>query len=186
MPITLPGSYGVILPSMGMAGSAAPRFALGIATGIVTWVPTISVQTLDTGTAGLGTGVIPLVIPQPALLAAILEAFASQAILGVLGPAFAAGLSLGLFATFSQGTITTTHPSVGTGAGVARLTASPPLVQLQQGLAGQVVLGVGGQRIAAALSTALSTVFNAFTVPVAIIGSASPTASTGVGVGTII
>lgn len=189
MPITPTGLQGAILGGLtgsGMLGVATPKLATGLAVGLMQWIPTVQVLTVDTGTAGVGVGVAILVMPPPLWQSALQTGFAMAGILGPMAPAMVTGLANGLSVGFGQGLVSTRHPSVGAGAGVAKFIPPPSLPSLQAGLSGQTVGGVGGSKIALAVSFALTTVFSAFTIPVAIAGPPSTSPSAGVGSGSIV
>jgi len=189
MPITGPGSASVLIPNLastGNIGTGMPQLATGIGTGLSLWTPTIRVATVDVGTAGVGVGSLPLVVPQPALYGFLIESMAATAQLGPLGPLFQLGLANGLVAAFVQGLILTTHPSVGTGSAVARFFAPPASVPMVQGFSMVGMVGSGPVKFATAIGLALSKTFAALTLPMPIVGSASTSGSSGLGSGGII
>jgi hypothetical protein len=189
MALTIPGAQAAFMGGLSGAsivGASSPSFALGISIGLVTWVATVSVETADVGTAGAGAGTTVLVVPAPTLLTALQEAFPAAGLVGAMAPALATGLSNGFATAFPQANVITTHPTVGTGSGVAKFIAPPAITAMQEGLASQGMTNTGALQIAGAISTALTAVFSVFTIPVVIVGPSSSDPSTGVGTGKIV
>lgn len=189
MPITPPGLIGAItggLASGSMAGMSVPQIALGLATGIMTWIPTVQVITVDAGLLGAGAGLLPFIIPPPALVGAMLAGVASAGLIGIMAAPAATGLGNGIALGLAQGLITTVHPSVGVGTGVAKLIFVPPIPFLLGGLASAGLTGMAVPQVATAVGTALTTVFAAFTMPIPIVGAGSPSPSGGAGTGKIL
>jgi hypothetical protein len=175
MPLTPVGIVGLLIPNMiatGMLGSEVPKIAAGIANGLVKWVPSIVVQTTDTGSLGVGSGgPIPLVVPQPVLYANLMAGDAAFSFFGPMSPLFTLGVANGLAATFAQALIKTTHPGVGVGNGIATFRAPPAIPQMIVGFAEATLVGDGPTSLV---------------VPVQIVGSASPSGGSGTGFGQII
>jgi len=189
MPITLPGLIGAITgggASGSLAGMSVPQIALGLATGIMSWLPTVQVVTADTGFLGAGTGLLPFIIPPPTLVGAMLAGVASAGLTGVMAAPAATGLGNGLVLGLAQGLITTVHPSVGVGTGIAKLVFVPPIPFLLAGLASADLTGPSAPLVATAVGTALTTVFAAFTAPIPIVGAGSISPSAGAGTGKIL
>ena len=189
MPISVPGLTAAIasgLASSGFSGIGIPQLALGIASGVMLWLPQVQVVSADTGTLGSGVTSLPFFIPPPLLQGALLSVYPAFSHLGVMAPLEAAGLGTGLALGFSQGIIIMTHPNVGVGTGVAKFVAPPPTPSLLQGFASAGLPGTFSPLKATAISQALLTVFAAYTIPVPIVGPSSPFASGGVGVGKVL
>jgi len=80
-----------------------------------------------------------------------------------------------------------THIGVGSGTGVARISSPPSTPFMTLGFASSGVSGVHSGLIASALGLGLDLTIASFLQPgVVIVGSGSPTASSGVGVGSVI
>ncbi len=185
-PPTLAPPIATNLVATGHLGVAVPQLSLGLANGILAWLQVMAVATVDAGQLGAGAGLIPLVVPQPVLLAALTPAFASQGILGVFSPLTILGLSNGLSIGFGLGQVVTTHPVVGVGAGVCSFKAPPAVPFLLQGLATAGITGTGAIKMATALAIALGAVFSALVLPTPIAGAGSPISGGGAGTGKIV
>lgn len=190
MPVTSPGIMGVLIPnlaSMAMIGSEVPRYARGVANGLVKWVPQIKVQTVDVGTAGAGKSApTPVVVPQPMLYGNIVAGMSANGLAGMLMPAFSTGLANGLVLAFAQMLISTNHVGVGSGGGVAKFLAPPATPAIIQGFQEAGMVGDGPVRKAAALGMALTNTFAILVLPVAIVGPSSPAPGSGTGFGNIV
>ena len=189
MPLTPVGLAGILVPALiasGQTGIAVPQFSLGIATGASLFLQQSVVTSVDTGTLGTGVTAIPMLVPQPLLLSSILSGFASTAMTGVMAPALALGLATGLATGFLQGLVTMTHPSVGVGAGVAKLIGVGSVPSMIAGFSAAGMIGPGPIKMATAIGIGLSIAFVAWTMPVPILGSPSIAPSSGVGLGKIV
>ncbi len=189
MPVTTPGIFGAVYPnlvSVGVLGSDGPKLARGIANGLVRWIPQVRVSTTDAGSAGVGSNVpLPLIIPAPLLYPALAAGMAAQGLLGIFVPVYLVGLSNGLSLAFTQMLVKTTHPGVGTGAGVAKFSAPPAASSMRQGFFEAGLKGESFTKKATAVAMGLDIVFASLVLPVIIVGSASPSPGTGVGSGSI-
>lgn len=172
--------------SGGLIGPAVPKLGSGIGLGIALWVQQLKVITVDAGAAGAGKGLAPLIIPQPLIMANLLAAYAVNGQLGVMAPLEASGIANGLFTGFAQGLISTTHPSVGVGAAVARIMGPPAFSSLMQGFSSAGITGSSASKKANAISMALAIVTQTLVLPVAIVGAAGSSPSSGSGFGSII
>lgn len=190
MPIATPPAIVTLtsaLATSGMIGPGMPKFASGVVGGIVRWVPTIQVQSQDVGSGGSGTNVpLPVTVPQPLLLANLTAGMISMGLFGPLAPLLLLGLANGLTAIFAQGLIKTNHVGVGSGTGVASFRAPPAFATMQAGFASAGMVGQAAARKAQAVAIGLDRTFGALFLPLAIVGSASPSAATGRGFGKII
>lgn len=190
MPIATPAAIATLstnLIATGMIGTGMPKYASGVVGGIVRWVPTIQVQSQDVGSGGSGTNVpLPVLVPQPLLLANLTAGMISMGLFGPLAPLLILGLANGLSLIFAQGLIKTNHIGVGTGAGVAKFRAPPAFPAMQAGFASAGMVGQAAGKKAQAIAIGLDRTFGALFLPVAIVGSASPSAATGRGFGKII
>jgi len=172
--------------SGGLIGPAVPKLGSGIGQGIALWVQKLKVNTVDAGAAGAGKGLGPLIIPQPLIMSSLLMAYTINGQLGVMAPLEASGIANGLFVGFAQGLISTTHPSVGAGAAVARITGPPAFSSIMQGFSSAGITGSGASKKANAISLALTMIIQTLVLPVAIVGAAGPAPSAGSGFGSII
>lgn len=190
MPIALPIAVPLLaanLVSTGMLGIGVPKYATGVINGLTLWVQQIIVNTNDVGSGGAGTNVpLPTLVPTPILYANLVAGMVSQGLIGPLMPPFILGLANGLTAVFLQTLIVTQHVGVGTGAGVARFTAPPAFPSIITGFAMAGINGVATVKKAQALAQGLGQTFASLFLPVVIVGSASPTVTSGVGFGKIL
>jgi hypothetical protein len=190
MPLTPVGLAGVLLPALaasGMIGTATPQFATGVATGTTLFLQAATVTSIDTGTLGVGAGSVPLLVPQPLLLANVLTGMAAAVIVGPMAPPMALGLANGLSTGLLQGLLVTTHPSVGSGAGVARVVGSGSAVApMIAGFAAAGMVGPGAVKKATAIGIALDITFAAFVIATPIAGASAPSPGTGIGFGKIV
>lgn len=190
MPVAPPGIIGVLVPNMiatGNIGTGVAQLATGIANGLVQWVPTVVVQTVDTGTLGVGKNVpTPIIVPQPLIYGNVLAGMASKGLLGIFAPLLALGIANGLVLAFLQMLINTTHAGVGVGAGVARFQAPPAEGAMIAGFKQAGMKGQATEMKALALAQALNLTFAVLVLPVVIAGPPSPLPGGGVGVGNII
>jgi hypothetical protein len=162
-----------------------PQLAQGVAMGVVLWANSGAVvTTVDTGTLGVGAGAVPLVVPSPLILGNLTTAFAAQAMLGPMAPLECVGLSNGLSLGLAEGLVVTTHPSVGVGAGVIKITGTA-IPSMISGFASAGMTGPGAVKQATAIGMALDLTFTEFVLPTPIVGPPSIVASAGVGTGKI-
>jgi len=189
MPITPPGAAAVIAPNLlavGMLGTAMPQFALGVGTGLSLWAPTVTVTSIDVGTLGVGTGLGPVLIPPPLLLANLLISFTATGIMGVMAPLKALGLSNGISLALAQGVVQTINPIIGAGAGIAKFIPPPAIPQMIAGFAAVGMTGTSIVQMATAIGMALMQTFAVYVTPIVIVGAGSPTAGGGIGSGSIV
>lgn len=190
MPVTTPGITSALYPnliSVGLLGYDTPKLARGIANGVAQWISLVKVNTTDAGSAGTGSNIpLPLTVANPILLANLISGMASQGLSGVFVPPYLLGLTNGLCTAFLQMFIKTTHTGVGTGAGVAKFTAPPARTSMVNGFASAGLKGDSAVRKASAIAQGLDLTFASLVLPVAIVGTASPSAATGVGTGSIV
>jgi hypothetical protein len=169
-----------------MLGLGTPNFALGVSIGTSKWLLSLTVTTIDSGSLGVGSGQLPLIVPQPLLLANIAAAFAATGNVGIMMPLKALGLATGLSTAFLQAIIKTTHPGIGSGVGVARFSPVPAAPMIIAGLAEVGMVGQGVTTIATAIGMGLNQTFATLMIPIPIVGSASPAAGAGTGFGKVI
>jgi len=189
MPLTPAGLTGALivgLRGVAMTGSGVPKLAQGVANGVCAWVKSLKVVTVDAGTLGVGVGFLPFAVPPPLLIASLLAAYPVNGQLGVMAPQEATGLGVGLGLGFIQGIMTTQHPTVGSGTGVAKVIGGPAFPFLMAGFAGVDIKGTGATQKASAISLALQMTLAVFTLPIPIVGAPTPMGSSGVGQGSIL
>lgn len=190
MPVTVPGILGAVLPnlvSVAMLGTGTPMYARGVALGVSYWIPKVRVSTVDVGTAGSGKNApLPLVVPTPLLYSNLLTGMTANGLAGILMPAFVLGLSNGLTLAFSQMLINTTHPTVGSGTGVAKFSGPPAFSSILQGFVDAGMTGEVLSKKSRALGMALDATFVSLVIPLVIVGPSSVSPGTGKGLGRII
>jgi hypothetical protein len=189
MPLVAPALTTTIATALlgsGMLGPAMPKLASGLGQGLTLWVKKLKVVTVDVGAVGVGKGLFPFLIPQPTLVGALLAAYAANGHLGPLAPLEAVGLANGITVGFAQGFLNTTHPSVGSGASIARVSGPSAFSLIMQGFSSSGITGQGASTKANAISIALTVVLQTLVLPVPIVGAGGPSPSSGSGSGSII
>jgi hypothetical protein len=183
---------GFIAPNLaatGNLGSGVPMFALGIAIGVCQFLTVqAKVMTIDVGTLGVGTGLIPLIVPSPLLSSSLTAGLASAGLMGVMAPKAILGLTTGLTTGWTAlALLQTNHPTVGVGTGVARIVGPTAVPAIISGFSAAGMSGDGPARMARAIGTGLDMTFASFIQPgVPIVGGASPMGSSGVGLGVVL
>lgn len=190
MPIALPiitGTLTTNLVATALVGTDTPRLASGVASGLVQWVPQVTVSTVDAGSGGVGVGVpTPWIIPQPLLLGLLAANIPPAGFAGLFTPSLILGLANGLSLAFLQMLISTTHPTVGTGTGISKFAAPPAAISMNAGFASAGLVGDAAPRLATAIGISLDAAIASLVIPIAIVGPASPSATSGTGTGKII
>lgn len=166
-------------------GPGAIKLASGIASGLDTWLHAVPITTVDVGVVGLGVGIIPLIVPLPALLAAVTIGFTSQGILGPMAVLTIPAIATGLTQAFIQAQVITQHPGVGLGACVVRFGSLSAVQPMIQGFATQKMTTQGSIKLATAIGMAIDIVFAVLTLPSPIAGPAGPLPFAGVGFGNV-
>lgn len=168
-------------------GPGVPQYSQGVANGVaIHLLQNTKVVTVDAGALGVGTSVMPLLIPPPVLLAAILAGFAAGGIIGPMSPLLALGLANGLSQGLQLAIVQTNHPTVGVGAGVARFVGSSAVPSIIQGFAAAGMTGQGPVKKATALGIGLDILFASFALPIPIVGAPAPSPGGGAGFGFVI
>lgn len=173
------------LPAAGMLGTSVPQLAGGIAAGVMIWVGTLTVVTVDVGTAGAGTGVLPCAIPPPLLVAGMMASF-PIAHHGMMALPLATAVAMGLSAAFPLGLVTTVHPTVGVGAATATFPGPSAIPSMIAGFSSAGLLGPMAAATATAVGMGLDIAFASFILPIPIVGPPSPSPSSGAGTGKIL
>lgn len=190
MPIASPIVVGTLVPTLAgvaVVGTSVPQYARGVANGLLTWVPTIKVSTVDVGAAGTGTGVpVPITLITPLLYGNLVAGFSANGHTGTWMPIMALGLATGLTTIFAGTFTSTVHPGTGSGAGVATFTAPPAAGAFVSGFASAGMTGDGAIQHARGLAQGLQTTFASLVLAQPIVGPAGPSPGGGVGTGSII
>lgn len=191
MPLNPPTlATGFIAPNLlatGNIGAGMPKLAMGVAIGVCQYLAQAKVVTVDVGTLGVGTSIMPLIVPNPLLQGALFAGFASMGILGPMAPLVITGLTNGLVTGWVVlALLQTNHPLIGTGAGVARIVAPTAVPAMIGGFASMGMIGDGPVKTATAIGIALDSTFAAFVEPIPIVGPSAPVSGAGVGFGTVI
>jgi len=193
MPLNPPAlASGFLTPNLaatGNLGVGVPMFSMGIAIGVCQYLTVQSkVMTVDVGTLGVGTSVIPLVVPSPLLVSSLTTGFASAGLMGTLAPKAILGIANGLMTGWiALALLQTNHPTVGVGTGVARVMGPSAVPAMIMGFTAAGMVGDGPARMGRAIGVGLDMTFATFLQPgIPIVGSALPSGSSGVGFGTVI
>jgi hypothetical protein len=169
-------------------GTGMPKLAMGVAIGVCQYLTVqAKVVTVDAGTLGVGTSIMPLIVPPPLLQGGLYSGFSSMGILGPMAPLTITGLTNGLCTGWlALALLQTNHPGIGTGAGVAKIVAPTAVPSMIFGFTSIGMVGDGPVKLATAVGIALDITFSAFVEPIPIVGSASPVGGAGVGFGSVI
>lgn len=189
MPLTPTDVTGLVagaLSSAGMVGPSITQLASAVGIGVGQWLGALTVVTADAGTAGFGVGQLPCTIPPSLLLAALSSNLPSAGIAGPSSAQLASGLANGLAASFAKGIITTVHPIVGVGIGIASFPGPSAIPFMLSGFGWANLVGSSAAQLATAIGSSLDQAFAGFTTPIPIVGSPTPFAATGVGGGKIV
>jgi hypothetical protein len=187
-PVLATGFIAPNLLSVGNIGMGMPKYAMGVAIGVCKYLTIqAKVVTVDAGSLGVGTSIMPLIVPPPLLQGALYSGFGSAGILGPMAPLLITGLTNGLTTGWlALALLQTNHPGIGLGAGVARIVAPTAIPIMLAGFAAMGMVGDGPVKMATALGIAMDITFAAFFEPVPIVGIASPAGGAGVGFGSVI
>lgn len=192
MPLNPPTlATGFLVPnliSVGNIGVGVPKLAMGIAIGVTQFLTLqAKVTTVDAGTLGVGTSIMPLIVPNVLLQPALFSGFSSMGILGPLAPLTIQAITNGLVTGWTAlALLQTNHPGIGVGAGVAKILGPSAVPAMIFGFAAMGMIGSGPAKMATAIGIALDITFTSFFEPVPIVGTASPVGGAGVGFGTVI
>lgn len=189
MPLTPPGLLAPIAANLiatGHLGIATPQLAAGVAAGIMLWSPLVQVISVDVGVLGAGTGLVPLLVPPPLLLAGLAVGFASFLLIGPIAPLTVQGLSQGISQGMLLGQVITVHPTVGIGGGVCTFKGPPAGPLMIAGFASVGLIGISAAQMANAVGLGLDIAFTTLVLPTPIVGSPSPFPSGGAGIGKIV
>lgn len=189
MVTNVPSNLSTLTPSLigvGMIGIGTPKIIKGVASGLALWASSRSVSTVDAGTVGVGKGFFPLV-PPISLLPNLQINTVSEKMLGIFTPTFLSGLASGLSLSLATGFLSTSHPSVGVGVAIATISGPPGRLSFLQGFEGAGVTGETGKKLAKVIGNSLDTIYaTPLITPIPIVGSPSPTSSSGFGVGKLL
>lgn len=175
------------LIGVGLIGIGTPKIIKGVAIGLALWASSRSLSTVDVGTVGVGKGFFPLVPPVSSLLPTLQINAVSEKMLGIFTPTFLSGLASGLSFSLATGILSTSHPSVGVGTAIATIAGPPGRLSFLQGFESAGVTGETGKKLAKVIGNSLDTIYaTPLITPIPIVGSPSPTGSSGIGVGKIL
>ncbi len=177
------------LLSNGQIGPGIGQLAAGLALGLFQYAQAgISVNSIDAGTLGVGTGIGPsIILSQPLLLQSLLASFTGHGIIGPMMPAQANAVATGMSASFALALVQTLNPLVGVGAGKLQLTPNGTgsvvfaAAFLQSGLGGPQ-----SSKLATAVGLALDAVIATAIGVIAIVGPPNIVPGAGIGIGKII
>ena len=189
MPLTPVGITGALIPALtatGMLGTGMPQFAAGVAAGVMFWIGSLTVTTVDVGTYGAGAGLAPCVIPPPLLLTGMLTSFPATGHLGAMTALFATGIANGLTSAFLQGLISTVHPTVGVGTATCTFPGPSAIPSMIAGFKSVGLVGLMTEATATAVGMGIDIGFGGFIIPIPIVGPASTLGSSGTGTGKLV
>lgn len=181
------------LSGFGVLGQSMPGLAQALSTGILSALRVTALQTVDTGTIGVGVGFIPAIaaaplLVNPGLLTSLLVTnFKFNGIAGTHGNVISGGIATGFISHLATATVTSQHPGVGSGVGVGFLV--PSLSTYTSLIATAIaptfngsLAGSLGQAVAQSVVAFLAGIV--FTIP--IVGPAGPIPSAGAGLGFLV
>lgn len=192
MPLNPPAlATGFLAPnliSVAHIGTGMPKLAMGVAVGVCNFLTLqAKVVTVDTGVLGVGTSIMPLLVPPPLLQGGLYSGFSSMGILGLMSPLTITGLTNGLVSGWAAlAILQTNHPGIGVGAGVARITGPTAVPSMIAGFSSMGMVGGASAKMATAIGIALDITFASFFQPIPIVGTPSPIGGAGVGFGTVL
>ena len=169
-------------------GSKIGQLATGLALGLFQYTQGgLSVNSIDAGTLGVGTGIgFSILLPEPLLLTALLASFTGHGIIGPMMPLQANAIAIGVSTSLALATVSTINPGVGVGAGKLQLTPNGagsvifPAAFIQAGMAGPMATNMGAA-IALALDSVIASSINIITI----VGPPNIVPGVGVGQGRI-
>jgi hypothetical protein len=177
------------LTANAQVGPNVGQLAGGLALGLFNYMQTgVSVQSIDAGTLGVGTGIGPsITLTEPLLLAALTGSFAGHGIIGPMAPLQANAIALGISASLALAVVQTINPTVGVGAGKLQLIPTGagsvvfPAAFVSAGMAGPM-----SANMAIAVANALDAVIASAIGVIAIVGPPSIVPGAGLGTGKIV
>jgi hypothetical protein len=170
-------------------GPSVGQLATGLALGLFQYAQAgVTVNSIDAGTLGVGTGIGPsILLPEPLLLAALTASFAGHGIIGPMMPLQANAIALGISSSLALAIVQTLNPLVGLGAGKLQLTPTGagsaifPAAFIQAGMAGPQSANMG-----TAIALALDAVIASAISIIAIVGPPNIVPGAGLGIGKIV
>lgn len=192
MPLNAPSlATGFIAPnfaSTGFLGASVPQLSMGVASGVSLYFSSQAIVTsIDAGTLGVGTTVMPFLLPSALLQGNMTTSFASFNLLGTYAATFLLGLSNGIaLGLNSLALLQINHPTVGVGTGTAKIIGPSSVPTIQQGLVSNGLTGTWAPILGAAIGTAIDISLASYFQIVPIVGTGSPVGGSGVGLGTVI
>lgn len=176
----------------GIRGSYTPQLAKAISLGISTYfLAANKILTVDAGVIAGGRGVSTVLgINAGALTPLLIGTMAQNGLLGTFQPNLAIAISTAFATWFASNQTITTHPAVGTGAGVGKVIALVPSGMesaLIGFMAAQGILGTYQPKLSKAIAAAVVPhILTAGLVFVPISGSSSIIPGGGSGIGTVV
>jgi len=179
------------LNGAGCVGASSYQLSSAISNGLFGFLNTsVTVFTIDSGTAGVGKGTLGVVIYLPALLTPTLLSNAKGALInGSISESMLVGLSLSICGVVSSAIPMTVHPIVGVGTGVGRLLIKEPGTGIGiflQSFAAAGLISPMAISLSNVISNSLNATISTASVLVQIAGPPSPVPASGVGTGVLI
>ena len=172
--------------SLGILGISVPQLSAGLANALYAYSNSgISVSTVDAGLIGSGVGAGTAALTPASMLPFMIASFSSQSVLGISSFQLAVAITNSLSTCISSSSVSTLHPSVGSGTGVGTLTPSSAVPFFISGLESVGITGTNKNLLATAIANGLDLSLPTTVVNVAIAGPSGSSASSGVGTGKI-
>lgn len=176
------------LTSNGIAGPSAVQLAGGIAQGLVSFLPTITVTTQHVGPSGSGTGTGQITLPASSGIPILKNALSSVNLNGPSTTQFATGVAQGVSREIQinakvQVTIAGTAGGTGQGTlkGMSSTVFAPMLIG---GFTANILFGSDVPKLAQALATGLINWFRTASVQTVDVGTPTVPAVPSMGIGT--
>jgi len=176
------------LASVAHIGPGMPKFANAVALGTTFYLTgAAKVSTTAAGTLGVGATVVPLIIPPPLIQVGLTTGFQAMGMLGPMAPLTIQGLTQGLAQGLAAlALIVATHPNVGIGAGIARITGPSAVPSMILGFKSAGMKGQGSDNAAKAIGIGFDTIFAAYILPIPVVGTPNIVPGAGPGFGTVV
>ncbi len=185
-PVMMQASIASFMPPFLIIGPSVPQLSLGIANGLVSYLQTVTVVTVDVGTFGVGVGTgIGLVLPPPILAGALLGTFVAASIAGVMSIPLIGSISLGVSLALTAVNIVTGHPTVGSGSGAATVIPTGATQYFISGFAAAGMTGAMAIPMATAIANGFDIALPSAKGVVVIAGPPNSSPSSGAGVGVL-
>ena len=176
------------LVSNAQVGPNIGQLATGLAMGLFQYAQSgVTVNSIDVGTLGVGTGIGPsIILPEPVILSALTASFIGHGIVGPMMPLQASAIALGISTSLALAIVQTLNSSVGVGAGKLQLSPTGagsaifPAAFVSAGMSGPA-----SAKMAVSIAQALDAVIISAIGVIAIVGPPNIVPGAGLGTGKI-